>query len=509
MTTATGPLEPAVTSAVTSAVKPAAGPDGRSAADSANSAVTSEVESAVTSSVDSAVNSTVEAAVVRVADALADTELLIRHSGERQAAVSLEGSAGAALFLAELAGRDPDRLPSAHAQLAVAARALAGTASAGLYHGPASVLAAAQACARLGGHYPRLRHQLTEHVAAEQLARIAAVPRGEGVSWSAYDVIGGATGTGRLLLGAVAEGDPTERAAAEPALRATLAHLTALSLPLTVDGHRVPGWWVPSRLQPTAADRKVFPRGDFNLGLAHGIAGPLALLVLCAETGVTVDGQLAAVHRIGRWLADRADHDAAGPYWEPRLPFDDELVRSAGGGTEPSGYAAAASGGAWCYGAVGIANALVRAARLTGEADWLRLGLDGARALLRRPGTDHHLKGPTVCHGRAGFLQSLWRLGRLTGDAELLGRTAPLAVELSAMAEDEAPFAFRHLAPALPDQGWDRSQPLRTEDNGGLLEGAAGVAAALLSVLPGAAGAAGAAGAPGDGPYWDRVLLLS
>ncbi|MET9469474.1 lanthionine synthetase C family protein [Streptomyces sp. NPDC006544] len=448
----------------------------------------------------STTGSTVRSAVARVADALADPALLIRHAGERQAAVSLEGSAGAALFLAELAGREPDRLPAAHAQLAVAARALAGTATAGLYHGPASVLAAAQACARRGGHYPRLRHQLTEHVAGEQLARIASVPSGAGVSWSAYDVIGGATGTGRLLLGAVAEGDPTERAAAEPALRATLAHLTALSRPVTVDGHRVPGWWVPGRLQPTAADREAFPRGDFNVGLAHGVAGPLALLVLAAEAGVTVDGQLAAVHRIGRWLADRADHDTAGPYWEPRLPFDDELVRGGGGVTAPSGYAAAASGGAWCYGAVGIANALVRAARLTGEADWLRLGLDSARALLRRPGTDHHLKGPTVCHGRAGFLQSLWRLGRLTGDQELLDRTVPLARRLAALADGGAPFGFRHLAPARPDLGWDRSQPLRAEDNGGLLEGAAGVAAALLSVLP---------DAPGEGPYWDRVLLLS
>ncbi|MBT2448817.1 lanthionine synthetase C family protein [Streptomyces sp. ISL-43] len=444
--------------------------------------------------------SRIETTVARVADALADPETLIRHTGDRRAAVSLDGSAGAALFLAELAAHDRDRLPAAHAQLAVAARALAGTATAGLHYGPASVLAAAQACGRLGGHYPRLRHQLTAHVAAEQLARIAAEPPGEGVAWSAYDIIAGTTGTGRLLLGAVTEGDQQERAAAEPALRATLSHLVALSLPITADGHRVPGWWVPGPLQPTGADREAFPRGDFNLGLAHGIAGPLALLALSAQAGVTVDGQLAAVGRIGGWLADRADHDAFGPYWEPRLPFDDELVRSAGASTEPSPYAAAASGGAWCYGAVGIANALARAAQLSGEPGWRRLALGSARALLRRPGTDRHLKGPTVCHGHAGFLQSLWRLGRLTGDRELLDGAAPLAGELAAMADEDAPFAFRHLAPARRDQGWDRTQRLCAEDNGGLLEGAAGVAAALLSLVPGPSA---------DGPHWDRVLLLS
>lgn len=451
--------------------------------------------------------SLLESAVARVADALTDTETLTRHPGERGDAVSLEGSAGAALFLAELAGHDPDRLPAAHAQLSVAARALNGTTSAGLYHGPAAVLAAAQACARLGGHYPRLRHQLTEHVAAELMAKIAAAPpRGAGVDWTAYDVISGAAGTGRLLLGAVLGGDPQERAAAEPALRAALTHLTALSRPVTVDGHRVPGWWVPGQLQATPADQKLFPRGDFNLGLAHGIAGPLTLLVLCAEAGVTVDGQLAAVHRMGSWLADRTDHDADGPYWEPRLAFDDEVVRGSGGSTPPSDHAAAVSGGAWCYGAVGIANALARAARLTEEAGWHRLALEGARALLRRPVTEHHLKGPTLCHGRAGFLQSLWRLGRLTGDRELLDQAAPLAVALAALADPEAPFGFRHLSPVRSDLGWDRTQPLRAVDNGGLLEGAAGVAATLLSMLP---GGPAASGAPGDGPHWDRVLLLS
>ncbi|MFD5148760.1 lanthionine synthetase C family protein [Streptomyces sp. NPDC058401] len=445
--------------------------------------------------------SLLESAVARVADALADPGALIRYPGERGEPVSLEGNAGAALFLAELAGHDPGRLPAAHAHLSVAARALNGTASAGLYHGPAAVLAAAQACARLGGHYPRLRHQLTRHVAAELLARItAAPPRSAGVDWTEYDVISGAAGTGRLLLGAVVEGDPQERAAAEPALRAALTRLTDLSRPVTVDGHRVPGWWVPGARQATPADQEQFPRGDFNLGLAHGIAGPLMQLVLCAEAGVTVDGQLAAVQRMGRWLADRTDHDTAGPYWEPRLAFEDEIVRAAGGSTDPSAHAAAASGGAWCYGAAGIANALARAARLTGEAHWHRLALEGTRALLRRPATEQHLKGPTLCHGRAGFQQSLWRLGRLTGDRELLDQAASLAEGLAALADPEAPFGFRHLTPVRSDLGWDRTQPLRAADNGGLLEGAAGVAAALLSMLPGTAG---------DGPHWDRVLLLS
>ncbi|GAA1272954.1 hypothetical protein GCM10009665_71070 [Kitasatospora nipponensis] len=451
----------------------------------------------------------VEAAVERVAAALADPRALaVQGPGRRTAPpVSLEGSAGAALFLAELARRDPGRLPLAHRHLALAAQALAATGSAGLSYGPAAVLAAAQAAAWPGGHYPRLRHNLTAHVAGEQVRRLAAEPAGPGVDWSSYDVVSGGAGIGGLLLGAVADGDAQERAAAEPAPRGTLERLVALSRPVAVDGRLLPGWWVPRHRQPTEADRAHFPRGDVNLGLAHGIAGPLALLALAAEAGVMVEGQLDAVHRIGDWLAERADHDAFGPYWEPRLPFDDELTRAGGERTAPSGFAAAASGGAWCYGAAGIAGPLLRAARLTGEDGWRALALDGARALLTRPGTHEHLKGPTVCHGQAGLLQCLWRLGRLADDPELLGHAATLAEQLAGAYRPDAAFGYRHLAPATRARGGHRPHPLAGEDGAGVLEGAAGVAAALLSTLP---ASGGGGGVPGAGePYWDRVLLLS
>ncbi|MFF7638429.1 lanthionine synthetase C family protein [Kitasatospora sp. NPDC008050] len=445
--------------------------------------------------------------VERVADALAaPREPLPQGPDHRVApAVSLEGAAGAALFLAELARHDPDRLPAAHAQLTVAAKGLTGTGSVGLIHGPAAVLAAVQAVARLGGHYPRLRHNLTAHVASTQLARSQARSEAPGVGWSSYDLINGTAGTARLLLTAVTEGDEQERAAAEPALRAALGQLVAVCAPAEVDGLLLPGWWVPQDRQPTEADRRLFPRGDFNLGMAHGMAGPLALFARCTELGVTVDGQLEAMHRVGDWLADRADHDAFGPYWEPRLPFDDEVARGRGERTPPSHFAAAASGGAWCYGAAGIANALLRAAEFTGEDAWRHLALDSAHALLSRPDTGAHLKGPTVCHGQAGFLQSLWRLGRLAGDQLLLDHAATLADQLAGQWDAQTPFGYQHLAPATRDGGWDRSQPMAGQDNIGVLEGAAGVAAALLSVLP----RPGQDGTELDEPSWDRVLLLS
>ncbi|MFE9451856.1 lanthionine synthetase C family protein [Streptomyces sp. NPDC006739] len=439
----------------------------------------------------------IAAVVDRVAAALTDEP---RPTGP---AVALEGGSGVALLLAELARRDPGRLPAAHSRLAVAAKALTRTASFGVHHGPAAVLTAVQAAARVGGHYPGLRHTLTAHVAAEQLARLAAEPDGPGVSWSSYDAITGTAGVGRVLLGAVTDGDAEERAAAEPALRATLAHLVAISRPVLVDGREVPGWWVPGHRQVTEADRARFPRGDLNLGTAHGIAGPLALLARSAELGVAVDGQSEALRRIGGWLAERADRDAYGPYWERRLPLDEELARTRGERPVPSSPRSAA-GAAWCYGTVGIANGLLRAARVTGEETWSRLALASTHAVLARPGSLDDLRGPTVCHGEAGFLQTLWRLGQQAADQALLDHCDRLADRLAAAWDERADYGYRHLAGPRDATGPRHGRP-PTEDNPGILEGAAGVAAALLSVLPGRGGPGGEQ----HEPVWDRVLLLS
>ncbi|WP_051943378.1 lanthionine synthetase C family protein [Streptacidiphilus rugosus] len=420
-------------------------------------------------------------------------------------AVSLEGGAGVALLLAELARRDPARLPAAHGRLAAAAEALKGTASFGGQHGPAAVLTAVQAAAKVGGHYPGLRRTLTAHVAAEQLGRLAATEgTGPGVTWADYDVITGAAGVGRVLLGAVTDGDAEERAAAEPALRATLTRLVGISRPVRVDGRQAPGWWVPAHRQVTEADRTRFPRGALDLGTAHGIAGPLALLARSAELGVTVAGQSAALRRIGDWLAERADRDAYGPYWEPRLPLDDEWARARGGRTPPAPPRTAGAGAAWCYGTVGIANSLLRAAGVTGEQDWARLALAGAHGVSARPGSLDALRGPTVCHGEAGFLQTLWRLGRQSADPALLARCDALADRLAGAWDERSRYGYRHLSGPRGAAGPQYGRP-PVEDNPGIFEGAAGVAAALLSTLPHPAGTDGEA----HEPVWDRVLLLS
>ncbi|MFZ4179880.1 lanthionine synthetase LanC family protein [Streptomyces sp. R02] len=96
-----------------------------------------------------------------------------------------------------------------------------------------------------------------------------------------YDLISGLTGFGAYFL----------YRAVDRALGAVLRYLVRLlTEPLVVDGHQVPGWWAATGPSDTLETGE-FAYGHANFGLAHGVAGPLALLALARRAGHTMAGQ--------------------------------------------------------------------------------------------------------------------------------------------------------------------------------------------------------------------------
>ncbi|MER8068267.1 lanthionine synthetase C family protein [Streptomyces sp. NPDC094034] len=399
------------------------------------------------------------------------------------------GLPGTALLYAELARTDEAWRQVAHRYIAAAGRAMNSAPSRGLFSGPAALLAAAQSCAGPAGHYGALRRKLAAWVAEDQRERLhvfreRAASGGTGVDWAAYDLINGVSGVTRLLLDSAA--DPAETGPdVESALTDSLRHLVRLTEPVRVDGHEVPGWWVPAALQLGERDRHTYPRGDFNLGLAHGIAGPLTVLGSARAAGHRVPGLHDAAHRIADWLLGWTLHDEAGPYWPARASWDDELAVD-----RPRELFTRT---AWCYGAPGVAAALFHAGTAFDRPAWRTAAVDALRAALRRDESKWAIEGATVCHGHAGLLRVVARVAHATGDPGLLAGRDRLTAKVVDCADEDAPFGFRHLmrfpAAALSPV------PHRAVDTAGLLEGAAGVALSLLPV--------------DEGPLpWDRVLGL-
>jgi hypothetical protein len=297
------------------------------------------------------------------------------------------------------------------------------------------------------------------------------------VGWADYDVISGPAGVGRLLLDAVdtrsvrdpdAQGLPVARSA----LTAVLEHLVRLTRPVVVGGAPVPGWWVPGWWVPAdrqpEAERSHYPYGHLNLGMAHGVTGPLALLSLAAQRRYMVPGQADAIRTIARWLCGWATAGRTGSDWPAMVGVD----------AEPrTGHPTARSG--WCYGAPGVASALYRAGDALGEHDWRDTALRALHALLARDEAAWRLTGPGMCHGYAGLMAILHRIGSVAGDPVLTAGAVRLAERLLNHADERAPFVFADRVPG-PDPG---AAPVHV-DVPGLLDGAAGVACALLDLVP-------------------------
>ncbi|MED3873184.1 lanthionine synthetase C family protein, partial [Priestia megaterium] len=119
-----------------------------------------------------------------------------------------------------------------------------------------------------------------------QLEKILNEPEKElGVHPLKYDVIQGMTGIGRYLI------ENTKHKENHEALKKILTYFVDMASDIEVNGEKVPGWYVSKANQLLEKDRIMFPEGNFNCGLAHGIPGPLSFMALSIQKGLEIHGQ--------------------------------------------------------------------------------------------------------------------------------------------------------------------------------------------------------------------------
>ncbi|MGQ0775423.1 MAG: lanthionine synthetase C family protein [Pseudonocardiales bacterium] len=293
-----------------------------------------------------------------------------------------EGAAGAALLALE---RGEDARPWL-AEM-VAEPVMAHPDEATLFEGAPAVAFTLTATGKT-----RALANLDEHVESIIRIRLAAahhrIDRGELPVKREFDLISGLTGFGAYLL---------HRHSAGALLRDVLAYLVRLTEPRP-DG--LPGWWAldgPTGPGPDWRD------GHGNLGMAHGIAGPLALLALTMRRGVTVGGHADAMRRICRWL-DRWCCGESPQAWWPgaitRVEHDQGVAR------RPGPYRPS-----WCYGTPGLARAQQLAGLALSDIHRQRLTEEILAWCVTDEAQLAQLDEASLCHGWAGLLHTAWRAG--------------------------------------------------------------------------------------------------
>lgn len=380
------------------------------------------------------------------------------------------GAAGVALLHIERAYAGLGSWRRVHDWLAAAAGDGVSTAHGShLHYGAPALAFALHAAGREQGRYVRALEPLDHHIAAQTRCRLTVVharmDKGELPALAEFDAIRGLTGIGAYLR---------HRGMDDQLLSEILTYLVRLTEPIGDHGESVPGWW--TALAPSGRLSDDFPGGHANSGMAHGIAGPLALLALTLRDGVAVDGQTEAIIRICTWL-DRWRQDSGSTPWWPYW-----ITRAQLRGDQP--VPSKPSRPSWCYGTAGVARAQQLAALATGDHARRRLAERALAGALTDPRQRDAITDSSLCHGHAGLAQIT---ARCIADASLPMATG-LPSPLRALVEngaDAEPLAAKLLQPPGGCAGF--------------LEGAAGVALALHTASSGTPPVSG----------WDSCLLIA
>lgn len=409
-----------------------------------------------------------------IAERLLDPQAIVAAAPERPGAC-LQSLAGTALLHARLAHADPrfERAAHAHWTAAVTRNPRPRTAAPGVFATPGGMAASLI----LAEGYltdpepqrhavPQAVHWLSGQATAKAVTYHERLRRGPATpAWELYDAITGLAGIGRILLAALTNGHDQ----AEPGLKAALTTLTTI---INAPGGRTrPGWWLPADGHSSITG--VPPSGVAETGMAHGIAGPLALLSIASSAGWEVDGQIAAIRAAAQWLLTWQNSGTT--TWPPYITgreLDDG---------PPALAPANGRRDAWCYGAPGIGRALTLAGHALPDPRLAEAGDTAIASLASRPAHLWDTEGPTLCHGSSGVLQCVAARKPATVD--------PAAASVTSAFNPEHLFAVQHLRAGT------------ASDDPGLLTGAAGIALALADHgnLP----------APAPATRWDAVLLLS
>ncbi|HVF03797.1 MAG TPA: lanthionine synthetase C family protein [Frankiaceae bacterium] len=274
-------------------------------------------------------------------------------------------------------------------------------------------------------------------------------------NWPSNDLIRGVAGAGVYQL---------QRGRADDQAVTRLAEMSTR----TPDGVT---WWVdPATCLPDRAE--AYPQGYYDVGMAHGQAGVLAVLAHYVAAGV--ESARPLLNDATQWLLAQRLPDDVGPGRYPSIVAYEPRPKQG-------------SRVAWCYGDAGVAIGLLAAGRALGDDAVVKEAADTAADAAARRGEDAAVYDAPLCHGSMGLVHLFGRLYAQTGDERVADA-----------ARHWFDVAMTQHRPSEPVAGWGMvrfDEGHRYEPVGGFLEGAVGVALACLAATSDRA------------PDWDLLLL--
>ncbi|WP_322923288.1 lanthionine synthetase C family protein [Paenibacillus campi] len=288
------------------------------------------------------------------------------------------------------------------------------------------------------------------------------------VEMSDYDVIEGLTGIGRYFI------QYYDRD--HPAVIDIIQYMIQLTESFVHDQQLVPGWYISSANQFLLHEQAKYAQGNFNLGLSHGIAGPLALLSTAWCKAIELPGQYEAIQTIVDFYQANSSSDEIGTIWPERISFEHYS------GSEF--MVDIRNNESWCYGYPAICNALLLASEALQNNELQHDTLQTLSGLAKRELQQLSIHSPTFCHGYAGLLHMNARIQLRYPLPELMAVNDRLLQQMMKSFDPQQPLGFLNVE-------YEESSP-----HPGLLTGSAGILLVLAEYMH------------GHYSSWDHIFLL-
>lgn len=280
-----------------------------------------------------------------------------------------------------------------------------------------------------------------------------------------YDVILGMAGVGRyLLLYIEIFGSSQDCTYEKNALTGILKYFVKLSSDIIVDKKNIINFYVSKEKQQIDERKKRYPNGSLDFGVAHGMAGPLAVMAYSAAQNIIVYGQQTAINKINELYDIHAELYNNILYWPLILPFEKYKKHN---------VALKGARMSWCYGSLGISCILYKSNECLGLNSITYL--NNIKLISQSSPETFGLVSPTICHGYSGALDIFNQIYKKSHSNELLNGIQYCLNNILNLHNSK----FKH---GFKDVNYRNNICLETEDDL-YLSGSTGVILSLLSLF--------------------------
>lgn len=282
-----------------------------------------------------------------------------------------------------------------------------------------------------------------------------------------FDVIYGMSGILQYLL----EIDDGEN---EELIENSIKWLCNLTVPVDLgEKQQLPGWFIKSNNVVGEQEKKYFPTGQVNYGMAHGITGVLAILLKAYKRNILREDVYNAMQRIVQELEKSIKYfpDTKIGYF-PEIVAPKEYI-------EQSFLVYKKGRMSWCYGSVTIYYILYLYYKSMNNITRCSEIVSILIEIANKGNECWKLESPIVCHGYAGTAHIFKNLYMHTHQEGFIKAYETLIEKTLESFDGSSLFGFKDIFYKEEDGKFN----CMTEDKNTFLEGASGIISVLAGFL--------------------------